>query len=441
MNNSHPGANSNELVSPENMGDLISDLTTKYVNIWRDCPVGLPPSSRLYSLDEQIERESITKEMLDSFKGKLLRSGGSEQELIDFVRRSAPLLRLCFQQLFDLDDRQLDTLDELGFIDTGLSFVRNAVQIDDEIERRYIIQALPNVWVINLVQLIFQKSINLTNAMSAYSLLYPYTDNLLDDPGISGDEKRVFNLRLEQIINGGQLTAINDYERAVFSLVDCVLSSYDRDHEKLIRAGLQAIHGAQKRSLELQFGEGAKDGQDTLGISIEKGGVSVVVNGCMVSDAVDEHQADFLFGYGSFLQFQDDLLDVSSDANAGIDTVFSQTTTSNNLDDQASRLFQYGKRIFERDGFRSIPIPSAVRFVMQRTAELIPISAVALAPERFSQEFIHSLRGRLPVRFEFLRREYIRFEKALPKLTAGLDKYSTHELVEEADRNLRELRG
>ena len=440
MINSRPGANSNELVSPENMVDLISDLTTKYVNIWWDCPVEIPPSSRLYSPDEQIEREHNTREMLNSFYGELKRSWGSEQKFIDFVRRSAPLLKLYFQQLFDLDDSQINTLDELGFIDTGLSFVRNSVQIDEEIERRYILQALPNVWVMNLVQLIFQKSILLTNAMTAYSLLYPYTDNLLDDPGIREDEKRVFNHRLEEIINGGQLAVINDHEQVVFSLVDSVLSSYDRDHEKLIRAGLQAIHDAQKRSLELQFGEDSKDGQDTLSISIEKGGVSVVVNGCMVSEAVDQHQADFLFGYGSFLQFQDDLIDVSSDANAGIETVFSQTATRNNLDDQALRLFQYRKRIFERDGFRSIPIPSAVRSIMQRTAELIPIAAAALAPDRFSHDFLHSLEARFPVRFDFLRQERNSFEKTLPKLMARLDGYSTYELVEHADKNLRESR-
>jgi hypothetical protein len=440
MKYSRPEEKSIELMSPENMGDLISDLKAKYVNIWWDCPVELPPSSRLYSHDEQIEREHITKEMLNSFKSELRRSRGSGQELIDFVRRSAPLLMLYIKQLFDLDDRQLDTLDELGFIDTGLSFVRNAVQIDDEIERRYILQALPNVWVMNMVQLIFHKSILLTNAMSAYSLLYPYTDNLLDDPGIREHEKRVFNDRLEQIINGDQLALINDHERVVFSLVDSVLSSYNRDHEKLIRAGLQAIHDAQKRSLEIQFGEGSKDDQDTLGISIEKGGVSVVVNGCMVSDAVDQNQADFLFGYGSFLQFQDDLLDVSSDANAGIETVFSQTATRNNLDDQALRLFQYRKRIFEQDGFRKNPIPSAVRSIMQRTAELIPIAAAALAPERFSHDFLHSLEARFPVRFDFLRQERNSFDKALPKLMARLDGYSTYEWVEYADKNLREFR-
>jgi hypothetical protein len=147
-----------------------------------------------------------------------------------------------------------------------------------------------------------------------------------------------------------------------------------------------------------------------------------------------------LFGYGSFLQFQDDLLDINSDTSAGIDTVFSQISARNNLDDQASRLFQYGKRVFERERFRRILIPSAVRVIMQRTAELIPISAVALAPERFSQEFIDSLTGRFPVRFEFLRRERIGFEKALPKLTARLAGYSTQDLIEHADKNLRELR-
>lgn len=440
MSNSHHETSSIAFVSPENMGDLISYFTTRYANIWRDCPVELPPSTRLYSPDEQIEREHNTKEMLNSFKGELGQSGGSEQGLIDYVKRSAPMFRLYFQQLFDLDDRQLDTLDELGFLDSALSFVRNAVQIDDKIERSYILQALPNIWVMNLVQLIFQKSILLTNAMSAYSLLYPYTDNLLDDPGIRDEEKRIFIQRLEQILNGHELTAINDHERAVFSLIDCVLSSYDRDHEKLVRTGLLAIHRAQKRSLEFQFGYGSQHNPGTLGISIEKGGVSVVVNACLVSDVVDHARADFMFGYGSFLQFQDDLLDVSSDANAGIETIFSQTGSMNNLDDQALRLFQYRNRIFEQDGFRRFPIPSVVRSIMQRTAELIPIGAVALAPERFSQELLHSLEGRFPVRFDFLRQERIGFEKALPKFTARIDKYSTQELVEHADDKIRELR-
>jgi hypothetical protein len=77
---------------------------------------------------------------------------------------------------------------------------------------------------------------------------------------------------------------------------------------------------------------------------------------------------------------------------------------------------------------------------MQRTAELIPIGAVALAPERFSQELLHSLEARFPVRFDFLRQERIGFEKALPKFTTRIDKYSTQELVEHADDKIRELR-
>ena len=133
-------------------------------------------------------------------------------------------------------------------------------------------------------------------------------------------------------------------------------------------------------------------------------------------------------------------MDVSSDANAGIETVFTQTSSLNNLDDQALRLFQYGKRLFERDGFASIPIPAVVRSIMQRTAELIPIGAVALAPERFSQEFLQSLEGRFPVRFDFLRQERNSFKKALPKLTARFDDYSTQEIVGHADKKLRELR-
>ena len=42
-------------------------------------------------------------------------------------------------------------------------------------------QAMRNVWIMNISQVLLNVEVKFTNAIFAYSMLYPYTDNILDD--------------------------------------------------------------------------------------------------------------------------------------------------------------------------------------------------------------------------------------------------------------------
>ena len=63
-------------------------------------------------------------------------------------------------------------------------------------------QALRNVWIGNNLQMLLRRPVRLTRGLFAYSMLYPVTDNLLDAPDRSSDDKRAFNGRLGQAAGG-----------------------------------------------------------------------------------------------------------------------------------------------------------------------------------------------------------------------------------------------
>ena len=62
-----------------------------------------------------------------------------------------------------------------------------------------------NVWIINILQRLKGVDITLSNAIFGYSMLYPYTDNYLDDVNISKEEKVEFNQRLYRRLLGEKL--------------------------------------------------------------------------------------------------------------------------------------------------------------------------------------------------------------------------------------------
>ena len=63
-------------------------------------------------------------------------------------------------------------------------------------------QALRNVGIGNTLQLLLDRPVTLRPGLFAYSMLYPLTDNLLDDPGLDGGSKREFNERFGRRLAG-----------------------------------------------------------------------------------------------------------------------------------------------------------------------------------------------------------------------------------------------
>ena len=109
-------------------------------------------------------------------------------------------------------------------------------------------QALRNVWIGNTLQLLLDRPVTVNPGLFAYSMLYPLTDNLLDDPGLDGGRKREFNERFGRRLAGLPVRPVGAREEAVFRLVARIEEEFPRPRFADVHASLLAIHRGQVRA-------------------------------------------------------------------------------------------------------------------------------------------------------------------------------------------------
>ncbi len=222
----------------------------------------------------------------------------------------------------------------------SVSFLRDVREFDRSLSLEDTMQALRNVWIIAILQCLFQKRVGYHKAMFAYSMLYPYSDNYLDDARRSLTEKQQFNDWFTERLHGNTHTAKNEHEMKISRLVDMVEQQFPRSTYPSVYESLYLIQNAQIHSLHQQDGEHPLNEAELLHISYEKGGTSVVADGMLIDGCMDEEQIRFCMRYGFLLQVGDDLQDGQVDARSHHQTLVStQIHTSQDL--LVTKLLQY----------------------------------------------------------------------------------------------------
>lgn len=290
-----------------------------------------------------------------------------------------------------------------AFFDASVRFGREARRFDPELETGELMQALRNVWIVHSIQMLLDRPVSFTPAVFCYSMLYPETDNLLDDPRRPLAGKRQLNRRLGRRLAGEPLRPGNLAERRVWRLLDGIEEQYPRRLFPEVWCSLRAIHDGQVASLGQQTGPLCEP--RLLEISIAKGGASVLADGYLAAGRLTEAEADFCFGYGVFLQLLDDLQDARADARAGHATLFS--TARPPLDRLASRLDRFMHRVVEGGSRFAGPRYAGRRDLILRNCRTLLVGAVATERRLFSRRFRRRLEARWPLGFraqERLRR-------------------------------------
>jgi hypothetical protein len=261
--------------------------------------------------------------------------------------------------------------------------------------------------------------VRLTPGIFAYSLLYPYTDNYLDDPTSPEETKRGFAGRLRRRLEGQDIVPANAREEAIFRLVSMIEGQYERSRYPQVFESLLAIHEAQVKSLRLLRANGCRSEAEVLDIVLEKGGASVLADGCLVAGNLMPGQAEFLFGFGAFLQLMDDLDDVLQDQHAGLLTVFSQTAGQGPLDEVTVRTLAFGREILKGlDGFGAAdsgPLKELIKSVLIQGF----ILSAGRAGRLYSRAYLRELEAHSPFRFSFTnqqRRKLLRRRASLTRL-------------------------
>jgi hypothetical protein len=266
-----------------------------------------------------------------------------------------------------------------------------------------IFQAMRNVWTMSCLQLLLGLPIRLTPAIFAYSMLYPYTDNYLDDASVPEADKVSFNERFARRLAGERVIPANLLESRVYDMVGMIEGQFDRASHAGVYGSLLAIHQAQCSSVSLMRLDASPYELDVLGISLHKGGASVLADGYLVAGDLDPTQAAFLFGWGAVVQFGDDLQDVVLDGQHGPITVFSQTAGRWPLDGVTDRTFHFGRKVMAGLDCFDGPNAGPVKDLMRRSASRLLIEAAGMADHLYTPDYVRELEPHSTLSFGFLR--------------------------------------
>ena len=292
--------------------------------------------------------------------------------------------------LLRLKDPELQELLLGASIDSADRFAAESGKYDPDMVFDDIFQAMRNVWIMNVLQIIAGVKVEYTKPIFAYSLLYPYTDNFLDDPEIPGPEKARFNARLSKRLHGELPVPENNLEEKVFGLLVIIEEVYPRESFSEVFESILCIQDAQIKSL-LQQKRRIESYEQTLAISAEKGGTSVLADCFLVCGRPDDRLIRFSVGFGFLLQLIDDLEDTLGDRAAGNSTVFSSAQTKEELSDAVLRLIVFLHTALDYENASPVPYTGEIRTLFENNCMNLILEAVFKNKDLFDKKLVRGL--------------------------------------------------
>ena len=411
------------------MTELVSRLRDTFVGIWHDADRKTTIDGPAYTPAEQASNEVELEAFVDLLARESRRAGRRRDMDLAAERRIVHAFANLATGALRWDGRELEPLLANGFRDALRAFPIQARRFDASLRPADIYQAARNALTMHCLQCLLGVPVESTPAVVGYSLLYPYTDNLLDDESLDVAAKLSFSRRLADRLRGREVAPFDSREARIFDLVAMIEGQYPRARFPDVFASLLAIHSAQERSLALLGGATPLPTQTIVEIGVEKGGTSVLADGYLVAGALTPAQAECIFGLGVFLQLRDDLEDVEDDGACGLRTVFSARRDAC-LDDPTARALAVGGAVLDRlDGFQASSA-RPVRDIMARSLQLTIADAAASFPTRYTSTYLAELERRSPFRFACLASQRRRLTQAKGSLTGLLESW----IAEEAER-------
>src|SRR5262249_37303769 len=283
-------------------------------------------------------------------------------------------------------------------------FLWRAHEFDPRLDRGGLLQALRNFWVFHSIQLALGQEVGFSSAAFAYSMLYPWTDNYLDDPRIGPVTKSDFGVWLGARLLGTEERQPDAHASQVSRLIGMIEQSFPRDRFVEGYQSLFAIHAAQMNSLKQHCAQEAQNADAVLRITVEKGGASVLADGYLVLGRLSESEADFAFGYGVVLQMMDDMQDVRRDQAARHTTMFTLQAALGPLDGITTRLWGLISEVLGQLPDSGKRKAGGLGCLLRENCRQLIVQSVALNPDFFSNAFVERLERCSPFRFCFLKK-------------------------------------
>jgi len=380
----------------------VEEQVAKTIATWRDCGTRPWPGGQQFSRQEQKQREKGYDDGLRAVEREARKAPLTRAERQAAQQRVVGVFPTFAATALGLEGEAIDLLTG-GFLRVGTQFARWARRFDPELSTADVIQACRNAWTACGLQPLLGAPMCLTPSIVGYSLLYPYSDNHLDNLNLSKAEKLEFSARFRRRLRGERLAPGDAHEAAVWAMVQLIEEEFPRPDFPQVYECLLAIHRAQELSLAQVKASGPCDEQRLLEISFAKGGTSVLADACLVRGGLNQDESALAFEWGALLQLGDDLQDVREDLRRGSATLFTRAAGRGEpLDALVMQLLNLSDRVAER--MERMPGGTkALKDLLRMSWRNLILMAVAGAKEFFSKPMLAELEASSPFRFDFLR--------------------------------------
>jgi len=381
--------------------------------VWAGCAVRSLPALPRFTRGEQRKREKAYDEGLRAVKREARRAPRTRAGRVGMRERIVAVFPGFAAIALGLEGESTQLLTD-SFLPMGTGLARWARAFDPTLSMADTIQACRNAWTCGGMQALLGQPMELTPATVAYSLLYPYSDNYLDQQGLRAADKLEFSRRFRLRLEGKQVCAQGAREVAIWALVQLIEEQYPRNGYPQVFRALLDIHQAQEDSIrQLKPGTGLMptiDLPELLRITCAKGGTSVLADAYLAQPWLTPEEVGFAFDWGVLLQLGDDLQDVREDLERGSVTLFTQAAARGvRLDDLVVQLLNFSDAVAWRMDRLPHGTPSLKQLLRMSWRSLI-LMAVANAHQFFSPAFLRELETCSGFRFSFLRARNQKFD-------------------------------
>lgn len=399
-------------MSPNQPWISSAGLLDEALAVWRACPSNPPHLERRFSESQQAEGEAQLARFSGALQAELRSIPRTRAERQSTHQRITAGFAAFGRVGLGLNEDQLRLLLQNGGLSSvGTELARQARRFDPAVSLMDVLQANRNAWTACGLQMLFGRPMRLTPAIFAYSMLYPYSDNYMDDPAIAGAEKRGFSMRFGQRLAGVDVPPSNGRESAIWRLVALIEGEYCRPEYPQVFASLALIQRAQEQSLRLIRNGAQDDGVDVTRLSFAKGGASVLADAYLAAGTLEPAQARFAFHWGVLLQLADDLQDVEEDRRAGVRTVFTQDAQLTTLDESTSRTLCFAQWVMNLLDELPAAEGGALNGLIRRSSLSLLVRSAGEAAPLYSPGYLAAMEGQSPFRFSFLNEMRTQFQQ------------------------------
>ena len=370
-------------------------------NAWMAAPDSFPDFLTEISIEAKTQNEQYIQNISENFQKQLKffpvnakRRGKWKQKMtgmLDHVLSEETIIGVHFA----MDQQSLGT-----FQDELKDFLIHAREFAPELSIEEIGQAIRNYVVYMMFNEMNQLRPGFSMAGFGYSMLYPFTDNYIDNPQCSDRDKIKYNQIIRDKIEGKKVHPESMHQQKTCELLSAIESEYPRDSDSTIFTLLSLMLEAQEDSLRQQSKGISLTLPERLDISLYKGGISVLIDRFFVKKEITEDDLIFYLGFGFFLQLADDLQDIREDSAAGHQTVLTVDESCGYKEKTVNKMLHFVHQILhdfqaENDVFKN--------FVLNNCYQLV-YSSAAGSREFFSKPYLEILEKYLPVTYPFLKK-------------------------------------